>query len=76
MPVTFSAFNEGLRENLQEVVNRMQYSKPTPIQAYTIPAVLAGRDVFATAQTGSGKTVSIVQSNGSIHSRRRSCCRF
>jgi ATP-dependent RNA helicase DDX3X len=28
------------------------YEHPTPIQAYTIPAVLQGKDVIATAQTG------------------------
>lgn len=34
----------------------MHYDRPTPIQAYVIPAVLAGYDIVATSQTGSGKT--------------------
>lgn len=32
------------------------YDNPTPIQAQAIPAILAGKDVLATAQTGTGKT--------------------
>ena len=34
------------------------YSSPTPVQTAAIPAVLQGRDVWASAQTGSGKTAA------------------
>src|SRR5437660_4888820 len=36
------------------------YTKPTPIQAQTIPPLLAGRDVISWAQTGTGKTAAFV----------------
>jgi superfamily II DNA/RNA helicase len=36
------------------------YTEPTPIQAQTIPPLLAGRDVIGSAQTGTGKTAAFV----------------
>ncbi|MEG3753358.1 DEAD/DEAH box helicase [Psychromonas arctica] len=39
-------------------LDEMNYTKPTPIQAQTIPSILAGRDIIAGANTGSGKTAA------------------
>ena len=36
---------------------------PTPVQAATIPEALLGKDVLATAQTGTGKTLAFLDSN-------------
>lgn len=41
-------------------VAAMGFTKPTPVQASVIPVALAGRDVCASAQTGSGKTAAFV----------------
>jgi len=46
----------GLSEPLLRAVKATGYTKPTPIQVQTIPAILDGRDIMATAQTGTGKT--------------------
>ena len=46
----------GLLEPLQRAVAEQGYTTPSPIQAQAIPAVLAGRDLMAAAQTGTGKT--------------------
>lgn len=46
----------GLSPSITDVVTKHGYQKPTPIQAEAIPAILAGHDVLAAAQTGTGKT--------------------
>ncbi|MDQ1813006.1 DEAD/DEAH box helicase [Massilia sp. CCM 9210] len=46
----------GLIDPLVRTLDALGYSTPTPVQAQAIPAVLAGRDMMAAAQTGTGKT--------------------
>ena len=51
------SFSElGLAPEILRALNEQGYLTPTPIQAQAIPAVLAGRDLMACAQTGTGKT--------------------
>lgn len=46
----------GLCPQILDAVANQGYETPSPIQAQAIPAVLAGKDVMAAAQTGTGKT--------------------
>ena len=46
----------GLAAPLLRAITDAGYEHPTPIQAQAIPVVLAGRDLRAAAQTGTGKT--------------------
>lgn len=58
-PNPIRSFEEsGLRPLVLENVIKSGYKKPTPIQKHSIPIIMAGRDLMACAQTGSGKTVS------------------
>lgn len=50
----------GLAPELLRALSEKGYHAPTPIQSQAIPAVLAGRDVLAGAQTGTGKTAAFV----------------
>ena len=52
----FSKLN--LAPNFLKGVKAMGYTEPTPIQLRAIPAVLSGRDLVASAQTGTGKTAA------------------
>ncbi len=48
----------GLEPKILKALKELGYEKPSPIQAETIPALLAGRDVVGLAQTGTGKTAA------------------
>ena len=50
----------GLSPELLRAVASQGYTEPTPVQSQAIPLVLAGRDVLAGAQTGTGKTAAFV----------------
>ncbi|MFZ0325314.1 MAG: DEAD/DEAH box helicase [Actinomycetes bacterium] len=48
----------GLRKKLLAALTSLGYEEPTPIQAETIPHLLAGRDLLGQAATGTGKTAA------------------
>lgn len=48
----------GLPEALLQSLKIMEFHKPTPIQAQTIPVALQGQDVLGSSQTGTGKTAA------------------
>jgi ATP-dependent RNA helicase RhlE len=56
--VTFQDFN--FNEQLTEGITSMGYTTPTPIQGMAIPLILAGKDLIACAQTGTGKTAAFL----------------
>ena len=57
----------GLLETIDANVKKAKYFKPTPVQKYAIPAIMAGRDLMGCAQTGSGKTVSDLRGLNTTH---------
>lgn len=54
--VTFKSF--GLPALLSESLEKMNFSSPTPIQKATVTLGMQGRDILASAETGSGKTAA------------------
>ena len=49
-----------LNPAITRAVKERGYSAPTPVQAKTIPVVLKGKDLMASARTGTGKTAAFV----------------
>ncbi|KAG0470854.1 hypothetical protein HPP92_017554 [Vanilla planifolia] len=59
VPAPANTFAEiDLGAALNENIRRCKYVRPTPVQRHAIPIALAGRDLMACAQTGSGKTAA------------------
>jgi superfamily II DNA/RNA helicase len=56
--MTFASL--GLCEPLLRALADLKYETPTPVQRAAIPAILRGRDVWASAETGSGKTAAFL----------------
>lgn len=50
----------GISKKEMEVLKKMRFDKPTPIQSQAIPAVMSGRDLIGIAKTGSGKTLAFI----------------
>ncbi len=48
----------GIAPNLLEILDRLKYTVPTPIQLQSIPSAIEGKDVIGIAQTGTGKTLA------------------
>ena len=52
--------NLGLCDPILQAIDDLGYTVPTPIQTQAIPVILSGKDLIATAQTGTGKTAAFV----------------
>jgi len=55
-----SFLNLGLCNPIVQAIEDLGYTAPTPIQKQAIPIILSGKDLIATAQTGTGKTAAFV----------------
>lgn len=59
MNTTVASFDGlGIAPKLLEILDRLQFTSPTPIQYQSIPTALLGKDIMGIAQTGTGKTLA------------------
>ena len=59
-PVSDKFVDHNLSERTLKAISDLGFTKMTPVQARTIPPLLAGRDVLGAAKTGSGKTLAFL----------------
>ncbi|GBP30557.1 Probable ATP-dependent RNA helicase DDX46 [Eumeta japonica] len=50
----------GMSKKELDILKKLGFEKPTPIQAQAIPAIMCGRDLIGIAKTGSGKTLAFI----------------
>ena len=50
----------NLSQELQDAIEKIGYTTPTPIQAQSIPLMIEGKDIVAESPTGSGKTLAFM----------------
>ncbi|XP_028966897.1 probable ATP-dependent RNA helicase DDX46 [Galendromus occidentalis] len=50
----------GISKRVLDVLKKLNFEKPTPIQCQALPAIMTGRDLIAIAKTGSGKTIAFL----------------
>ncbi|XP_022120983.1 probable ATP-dependent RNA helicase DDX46 [Pieris rapae] len=50
----------GISKKEMDILKKLAFEKPTPIQAQAIPAIMSGRDLIGIAKTGSGKTLAFI----------------
>ncbi|XP_055911440.1 probable ATP-dependent RNA helicase DDX46 [Eupeodes corollae] len=50
----------GVSKKEMDVLRKLNFEKPTPIQCQAIPAIMSGRDLIGIAKTGSGKTLAFI----------------
>nr|XP_027214123.1 ATP-dependent RNA helicase DDX3X-like isoform X12 [Penaeus vannamei] len=61
IPPCINSFGDiKLTEIIKQNINMARYDRPTPVQKYALPFILAKRDLMACAQTGSGKTAAFL----------------
>src|SRR3989338_5631046 len=55
---TVSFSNLGIAPKLMDILLKLKFAQPTPIQHQAIPIAILGKDVIGIAQTGTGKTLA------------------